>query len=224
MRLCILLLAPLFAMSPAFAATAEPDRATANKLIDAALADDAGLKRLEYLCYRIGNRLSGSQALDKAIAWSSDEMKAAGLANVRTIPVKVPHWVRGRESAEMLEPLAKPLFMLGLGDSVATPPDGITADVVAVSTFDELEKLGRRGVEGKIVLYDAPFVSYGETVKYRSTAHRALPVWERSRRWCVPLRPAACAILTPERCNIRQPTRKFPRPRSPSKTRSGFTA
>ena len=140
----------------------------ANKLIDAALADDAGLNRLEYLCYRIGNRLSGSAALDQAIAWGAEEMKKAGLANVRTIPVKVPHWVRGRESAEMLEPLQKPLFMLGLGGSVATPPDGITADVVAVSSFDELEKLGRRAVEGKIVLYDAPFVTYGQTVLYRS--------------------------------------------------------
>ncbi len=140
----------------------------ANKLIDAALADDAGLNRLEYLCYRIGNRLSGSAALDQAIAWGSGEMKKAGLANVRTIPVKVPHWVRGRESAEMVEPLQKPLFMLGLGGSVATPPDGITADVVAVSTFDELDKLGRSAVEGKIVLYDAPFVTYGQTVLYRS--------------------------------------------------------
>src|SRR5580692_1950493 len=164
MRLSILLLAAL----PAFAATAEQNRATADKLIDAALADDAGLKRLEYLCYRIGNRLSGSQSLDKAIAWSSDEMKTAGLANVRTIPVKVPHWVRGRESAEMLEPLAKPLFILGLGNSIATPPDGVTADVVAVSSFDELEKLGKRAVEGRIVLYDAPFATYGETVVYRS--------------------------------------------------------
>jgi hypothetical protein len=87
---------------------------------------------------------------------------------VRTIPVKVPHWVRGLESAEMLEPLRKPLFMLGLGGSVATPADGITADVVAVSNFDELEKLGRPAVEGKIVVYDAPFVSYGQTVVYRS--------------------------------------------------------
>jgi hypothetical protein len=141
---------------------------TANKLIDAALADDAGLNRLEYLCYRIGNRLSGSAALDLAIAWGAEEMKRAGLANVRTIPVKVPHWVRGREAAEMLEPLQKPIFMLGLGGSVATPPDGITADVVAVSSFDELEKLGKRGVEGRIVLYDAPFVSYGQTVTYRT--------------------------------------------------------
>src|SRR5579862_7013379 len=168
MRLCILLLAPLLAMSPAFAATAEPDRATADKLIDAALADDAGLKRLEYLCYRVGNRITGSQSLDKAIAWSSDEMKAAGLANVRTIPVKVPHWVRGHESAEMLEPLAKPLFMLGLGGSVATPRGGISAELAVVSDFDELEKLGRAGVQGKMVVYDAPFVTYGQTVTYRS--------------------------------------------------------
>ncbi len=158
----------LFAAIPAFAATTDQYRDTANKLIDAALADDAGLKRFEYLCYRIGSRLSGSQPLEKAIAWSVDEMKNAGLANVRTIPVKVPHWVRGRESAEMLEPMAKPLFMLGLGDSIGTPPEGITADVVAVSTFDELEKLGRRGVEGKIVLYDAPFVTYDDTVRYRT--------------------------------------------------------
>lgn len=158
----------LLAAIPAFAAAPDQYRDTANKLIDAALADDAGLKRFEYLCYRIGNRLSGSQSLDKAINWSVEEMKNAGLANVRTIPTKVPHWVRGRESAEMLEPLAKPLYMLGLGNSVATPAEGITADVVAVSNFDELEKLGRRGVEGKIVLYDAPFVTYRDTVRYRS--------------------------------------------------------
>src|ERR1700742_1697159 len=142
--------------------------ATANKLIDAALKDDAGLKRLEYLCYRIGNRLSGSATLDQAIAWSADEMKNIGLENVRTIPVKVPHWIRGNESAEMLAPLRKPLFMLGLGNSVGTPAGGITADVVAVSTFEELDKLGTAGVQGKIVLYDAPFVSYDRTVAFRA--------------------------------------------------------
>jgi Iap family predicted aminopeptidase len=165
MRSCIILLAA----TSAYAATAGEYKVTANNLIDAALADDAGLNRLEYLCYRIGNRVSGSESLNTAIAWAAGEMKNAGLANVRTIPVKVPHWVRGRESAEMLEPLEKPLFMLGLGGSIATPGGGITAEVVAVSNFEELEKLGRKGVEGKIVLYDAPFVKYGETVVYRST-------------------------------------------------------
>src|ERR1019366_1093643 len=127
-------------------ATAASYRDTANRLIDAALGSDTGLNRLEYLCYRIGNRLGGTQPLDKAIQWSVGEMKAAGLENVRTIPTKVPHWVRGRESASMLEPIEKPLFMLGLGGSVATPKGGITADVIAVSDFDELEKLGKAAV------------------------------------------------------------------------------
>jgi carboxypeptidase Q len=176
MRWLILLAAAI--ASVCFAADDKMDvskyQNTADKLIDAALADEAGLNRLEYLCYRIGNRLSGSAALEQAISWGSEEMKKAGLANVRTIPVKVPHWVRGRESAEMVEPLQKPLFMLGLGGSVATPPEGITADVVVVSNFDELEKLGKRAVEGRIVLYDAPFVSYDKTVQYRgSGASRA---------------------------------------------------
>ena len=142
-------------------------RAPANKLIDAALKDDAGLKRLEYLCYRIGNRLSGSEALDKAIAWSADEMKRAGLANVRTIPVKVPHWVSGQESARNVAPFSKPLFMLGLGNSVGTPTGGITAEVVAVSTFEELEKLGARAIRGKDRSLRRALVSYNETVEYR---------------------------------------------------------
>jgi len=88
-------------------------RATADKLIDAALADTEGYNRLAYLCYRIGNRLSGSPSLENAIAWSAGQMKAAGLANVRVIPVKVPHWVRGAESARMLAPVDRPLHMLG---------------------------------------------------------------------------------------------------------------
>jgi hypothetical protein len=147
--------------------TAAQYNTSAGKLIDAALHDDAGLKRLEYLCYRIGNRLSGSEALDRAISWSAGQMKAAGLENVRTIPVKVPHWVRGAESAEMLEPMRKKIYMLGLGGSPSTPKEGIEADVVAVSDFEQLQKLGRSGVEGRIVLFDAPFVSYDQTVAYR---------------------------------------------------------
>src|SRR5258705_1080127 len=112
-------------------------RATADKLIDAALADTDGYNHLTYLCYRIGNRLSGSEGLEKAVTWSAEEMKAAGLSNVRTIPVKVPHWVRGAESARMVAPREMPLHMLGLGMSIGTAPGGITADVVVVSNFEE---------------------------------------------------------------------------------------
>jgi len=149
-------------------------RATAGKLIQAALADTEGYDRLAYLCYRIGNRLSGSASLERAIAWSAEQMKAAGLANVRIIPAKVPHWVRGAESGRILTPLDKPLHMLGLGMSVGTPPGGITADAVAVSSFDDLARLGRDKVQGKIVVYNYAFQGYGSGRNYRqSGASRA---------------------------------------------------
>ena len=146
----------------------EKYKSVADKLIEAALADDEGYKRLEYLTYRIGNRLSGSASLQKAIDWSVDQMKAAGLSNVRTIPVKVPHWVRGAESARMLEPLNKPLHMLGLGMSVGTPAGGITADVVAVSTFEELAALGRGKVQGRVVVLNYEWKGYGAGRAFRS--------------------------------------------------------
>lgn len=154
----------------AFAADlTEQYRATADKLIDAALADTEGYNRLTYLCDRIGHRLSGSPGLEKAIAWSVETMKAAGLSNVRVIPAKVPHWVRGAESARMLTPFGRPLHMLGLGMSIGTPPGGITADVVSVSSFDELAKLGRANIQGKIVLYNQEYRGYGPTRVYRSS-------------------------------------------------------
>jgi hypothetical protein len=144
-------------------------RATAAQLIDTAMKDDAGLARLQYLCDRIGNRVSGSEALEKAIAWSAAEMKKAGLQNVQTPAVKVPHWVRGKESIVMLSPLQRTLPMLGLGNSIGTPAGGIEANVVVVSNFDELTALGAEKVKGKIVLYNAPFEGYGATVMYRSS-------------------------------------------------------
>lgn len=143
-------------------------RSAADRLIDAALADTDGYSKLAYLCDRIGNRLSGSPSLDRAIQWAQEQMKRDGLSNVRTIPVKVPHWVRGAESAHLVAPDNRPLHMLGLGMSVGTPPGGITADAVVVSDFAELAKLGPDGVKGKIVVYNAPYRSYGETVAYRS--------------------------------------------------------
>jgi hypothetical protein len=147
---------------------AQQYRATADRLIDAALADNEGYDRLAYLCYRIGNRLSGSPALERAIAWSADQMKAAGLSNVRVIPAKVPHWVRGDESARIVAPVERPLHMLGLGMSVGTPPGGITAEIVTVSSFEELARLGREKVEGRIVLYNQEFRGYGQGRPYRS--------------------------------------------------------
>ena len=147
----------------------EQYRDNASKLIDASLADQGGMDKLAYLCDRIGNRLSGSAALEKAVAWAAAQMKTDGLSNVVTPRVKVPHWVRGNESASLLEPVNKPLNILGLGGSVATPKRGITAEVVPVSSFEDLEKKGRAAIEGKIVLFNVPYEGYNRTVAYRTT-------------------------------------------------------
>src|SRR5579863_3105066 len=161
------LASPLFSQDPPN--LADQYRDTANKLIEAALIDHDGLDKLYYLCDRIGNRLSGSPSLEKAITWAASQMKADGLVNVATPAVKVPHWVRGSESGSMLEPVARPLNMLGLGGSVATPKKGITAEVLPVSSFDELEKKGRDAIQGKIVLFNVPYEGYGRTVQYRAS-------------------------------------------------------
>ena len=143
-------------------------REPAARLIGEAMTDRSGYQKLVWLCDRIGNRLAGTPALNEAVRWAAEQMRKDGLTNIQTPLVKVPYWVRGNESVTLLSPVPRKLPMLGLGRSVGTPPSGITADVVVVSNFDQLEKLGRTKVQGKIVLYDAPFEGYGKTVQYRS--------------------------------------------------------
>lgn len=144
-------------------------RADANKLIAAALANSSAWNRLATLTDTYGHRLSGSASLESAIDWILAEMKRDGLENVRGEPAMVPHWVRGEESAYLVSPRPYRLHMLGLGRSIGTPPEGITAPVMVVSSFDEFAR--RSGeASGKIVLFDAPFTNYGETVRYRGSA------------------------------------------------------
>jgi carboxypeptidase Q len=141
-------------------------RAAAARIIGAALTSDRAYSRLAHLTDHIGNRLSGSQNLERAIEWAVTEMKRDKLDNVRAEKVMVPHWVRGEESLEMLAPVPRKLQMLGLGNSIGTPAEGITAEAVVVRDFAELDRLGEQ-VRGKIVVYNAPFVNYGATVAYR---------------------------------------------------------
>ena len=141
-------------------------RAAAARIIGAALTSDRAYSRLAHLTDHIGNRISGSQNLERGIEWAVTEMKRDGLDNVRAEKVMVPHWVRGEESLEMLTPVPRKLQMLGLGNSVGTPAEGISAEAVVVRSFDELDRLGEQ-VRGKIVVYNAPFVNYGATVSYR---------------------------------------------------------
>jgi carboxypeptidase Q len=138
------------------------------RLIGEALSSRFAWERLAFLGDTFGNRLSGSQALEDTIKWAVEEMNKDGLENVRAEPVKVPHWVRGQESAEIVAPRRHSLVMLGLGNSVGTPPEGVEADVLVVRSFQELDGAGER-VRGKIVLFNVPFTNYGETVQYRAS-------------------------------------------------------
>ncbi|HEY4303567.1 MAG TPA: M20/M25/M40 family metallo-hydrolase [Gemmatimonadaceae bacterium] len=131
-------------------------RADANRLIDAALADSSAYDRLARLTDTFGPRFSGSKSLEDAIDWILAQMKSDGLANVRGEPAMVPHWVRGEESAMLVSPRATALHMIGLGNSVGTSAAGITAPVLVVGSFDELTKRAAEA-KGKIVLFDHPF-------------------------------------------------------------------
>ncbi len=141
-------------------------REPASRLIGAALADQAAFDKLAYLGDTFGPRLAGSRGLELAIEWAQAEMKREGLENVRAEPAMVPKWVRGQESLVLLDPVERPVVMLGLGNSVGTPAGGITADAIVVSSYAELEQRAAE-VKGKIVVYNVPYTNYGETVQYR---------------------------------------------------------
>ena len=145
---------------------AEVYRAAADRLIDAALADSFSYNRLAELVDRFGHRFSGSASLELALDWIVDQMEKDGLENVHGERVMVPHWVRGEESLELVAPRRQQLPMLALGGSVGTPPEGIRAEVLVVRSFEELEKRST-DARGKIVLLNAPFTDYRETVTYR---------------------------------------------------------
>lgn len=159
--------APPAAQSSRPGAWIDAYREPAGRLIGESLVSDFAWQRLAMLGDTFGHRLSGSKALEDAIQWAAAEMKKDGLENVRLEPVKVPHWVRGQESATITAPGTHALSMLGLGSSVGTPPAGIEADVLVVRNWQELDAAGPR-VKGRIVLFNVPFTTYGETVQYRS--------------------------------------------------------
>lgn len=141
-------------------------RETANRLITTALSDSFAYDRLAELTDTFGPRFSGTQNLEDAIDWILAKMNQDGFENVHGEEVMVPKWVRGEEWAELVEPRLKKLEMLGLGGSISTPKEGITAEVLVVGSFDELE-IRKEEAKGKIILFNVPFTTYGETVRYR---------------------------------------------------------
>ena len=154
-----------------------------KQLQQAALKSDYAYRQVAYLSNNIGPRLSGSAQAQAAVEYVAAEMRRLGL-EVTLEKLMVPHWVRGEEKAELVEwPGGAPkttqkVVLTALGGSVATPHEGITAEVVVVNSFDELTRMGRERVTGKIVLFNVPFDkqmaaqgfggdAYGEIIAYR---------------------------------------------------------
>ena len=151
----------------------DPSWSRARAIVAEAMKVPTSYARLQSLTDTVGCRLAGSAAEPKAVAWAKAQFEKDGL-RVDLEPVKVPVWVRGKESVEILEPIARPLVVLGLGGTVGTPPEGVTAPVVVVESLDELKAMDASKVSGRIVLYDNPFVrtgdemtDYGNAVKCR---------------------------------------------------------
>lgn len=162
-----------------------PFQADVQRLIDASLGSTAAWDRLAELCDTFGGRLTGSRNLDLASEWAADTMRKDGLEQVRLQKTLGPRWVRGAESLEIVAPVPSPLVMLGLGGSIATPEAGVTAPLVVVRSFDELNTRSAE-IPGAIVLFDVPYTGYGPTVAYRANGainaarHGAVAVLVRS--------------------------------------------
>jgi len=157
--------------------------ATMAKLRDAAMNDPYALDELRHLTYNIGPRLSGSPQAGKAVDYVAGEMRGLG-AEVTLEKAKVPHWVRGEEKGELVSwpgqaaGTAQKVVLTALGGSVATPQEGITAEVVVVDDWNQLHALPAGSVAGKILVFNHKFDkelaavgngmgAYGDGVVYR---------------------------------------------------------
>src|SRR5216117_408436 len=155
-----------------------------KRLQQAALSSDYAYRQVAHLSNNIGPRLTGSAQASKAVEYVAGELKAID-CEVQLEKVMVPHWIRGEETAALVQFLGQAanttqkIVLCALGDSVATAADGIQAEVIGVRNFDELKSLPREKVAGKIVLFNYPFdkqmaaegrggEAYGEAVVYRA--------------------------------------------------------
>src|SRR5436305_1988677 len=180
---------PVAASSPSASPSPTPTVFSPQTLADlkrlqqTALSSDYAYKQVAHLANNIGPRLSGSAQAAKAVEYVAGELRAIG-CEVQLERVMVPHWVRGEESAALVqfpgqaENTTQKIVLCALGASVATPGNGITAEVIVAKNFDELKALPRDKVTGKIILFNYPFdkqmaaegrggEAYGEAVVYR---------------------------------------------------------
>ena len=156
----------------------EQDKKIIKKIFDTTMTSSSSYQMLDYLSNEIGPRLSGSLGAERAVKWGRSELLKIGFDRVWLQDVMVPKWVRGPKEFALIETQPGITFnvdVCALGGSVATPSVGIKSNVVEVKSFDELKKLGKENIDGKIVFYNRPmqpnlvstFKAYGLAVDQR---------------------------------------------------------
>jgi len=159
-------------------AISQSDEKNIKTIYNASLTNGKSYEWLDFLSNEIGGRLSGSLNAERAVQWGKEELEKLDLDRVWLQPVMVPKWVRGaKEYAYIKSSKGKTttVNICALGGSIATNPIGLTANIVEVQNFEELEKLGKINLEGKIVFYNRPmqadlietFQAYGGCVNQR---------------------------------------------------------
>ena len=161
-----------------FFVLSQTDEKVISDIYTNSLTNGQSYKWLDYLSNNIGSRLSGSLGAEKAVAWTKEELETLGLDKVWLQPVMVPKWVRGVPEFAYIETSPGSTIKVNicaLGGSISTPSAGLKAKIIEVSGVDELEKLGKDNIEGKIVFFNRPmdaslintFESYGGCVNQR---------------------------------------------------------
>ena len=156
-----------------------PDSLQIKAFFDESLSEGHAYELLRTLCKDIGHRLTGSENAGKAIVFTKKVMEDYGFDTVFLQSVMVPKWERGKEQKCVITKskkfAQKSLRVTALGNSVGTGPKGVKANIVEITDFDQLDSLGREGLEGKIVFYNIPmnptyintYRAYGEAGRQR---------------------------------------------------------
>lgn len=167
----------VFFISPSF--SQNQDSLVIRKIFTEALTDNTAYKNLEFLCTKIGGRLCGSPQATKAVEWAKHLLDRMDLDTVYLQQTSVRHWVRGEKETAIVNPDKASSYRLqacALGGSIGTGEKGLSANVIEVKDFDDLAKLGKQNISGKIVFFNHPadpsfystFNSYGGAVVFRS--------------------------------------------------------
>ncbi len=173
------LLLLLWFFSAAYSISAQQnDSLIIRKLFTEVLTKGQCYQTLDYLSNPIGGRLSGSPEAARAVSYMQQTMKDVGLDSVWLQEVMVPHWVRGEkeEGAIVTTKDRISVNICALGNSVGTPDGGLEAQVIEVKGLEEVEKLGKEKIQGKIVFFNRPMdpihihtgTAYGGAVDQRS--------------------------------------------------------